>query len=308
MMKPDIDRAVLEQGMLRPEVYNSLRQSSKKRTEIIFEDSRKIVLMVLREHIINSIFWSLLIDSLESEIKRCGFQFSLCVVDEADALIPDKEDGYVLLGNIPKKNSQALLDAHKPLVWVDADTKYDRYNQVRVNNCYGAYQMTKRAIELGHRRMVCLFFTNHLSYYERYQGMKDCVYDFRNTGAMCERIEITGSPETDAIAELLSRKSPPTFIMTCTDSLAYAVYAVAEQLLIDIPRSLSIAGFDNLHESKLVTPRLSSIDVPRVDMAIAAVHLLIKHMDNPMCSNELIQVEPTLLFRESMAEAPRNRL
>ena len=75
--------------------------------------------------------------------------------------------------------------------------------------------------------------------------------------------------------------------------------------MIDIPGSLSVAGFDNIQETRLLTPPLSSIDVPRVDMAIAAVDLLVKHMNNPLSAHELIQLEPVLVVRGSLAAPPQ---
>lgn len=304
---PDNDREIMERELLRPEVLRSLRQTEKKQAELIAADDRSIMLIVRREHIINSIFWDVLIDMVESEIKRRGFKFSLCVEEESESFSPSEADGFILLGQIARKYSRVLGSSRRPFVWIDGDIKYESCNQVRVNNGFGAYQMTKRAIELGHRQLAYIYSAAHLSYYERYQGMEDCVYDHRDAGVTCERIKVSIERGVDFFTEILSRKNYPTFILTCTDSIAYKIYSVAAQLLIDIPGSLSVAGFDNLHESRFLKPSLSSVDVPRVDMAVTAVELLVKHMNNPLCAHELIRVEPTAVMRESLAPAPGKR-
>ena len=299
-MKQNDDRSVLEQQMIRPEVQKLMQQAPKKRTDALPTDRQLIMLMVLKEHIINSIFWNMLIDMLESEVKSRGYQFSICVVDEAESLSIDSADSYILLGNLPVKYLTMVSNTNKPLVWVDGESRYNSINQVRVNNCYGAYQMTKKAIELGHRRLAYIYSNNHLSYTERYQGVMDCVREYENLGVTCELVQLGEKREEDMLTQLLSRKDSPTFILTCTDPLAHTVYMVAEKLLIDIPNTLSVAGFDNMHESRLLTPPLTSVDVPRMDMAIVAIELLVKHMNNPLCPHELIQVEPTLVIRNSL--------
>ena len=300
-MKRDEDRYTLEQQMIRPEVQNLMQHVPNKQTDIPTTDSRLIMLMVLREHIINSIFWNMLIDMLESEVKRQGFRFVLRVVNEED--IPDAydADGYILLGNLPQIYIVNVSSSNKPLVWVDGQSRYNSLSQVRVNNCYGAYRMSKKAIELGHKRLAFIRTSQHLSYIERYQGMQDCVAEFQEQGVTCELVQVGTDRAEDTLTQLFSRKDRPTFILTCTDSLAYVVYTVAENLLIRIPQELSVASFDNLQDSRLISPPLSSVDVPRVDMAIVTVELLVKHMNNPFCPHELIEMEPALVIRDSIA-------
>lgn len=302
-MKRDEDRYTLEKQMIRPEVEALIKQLPDKQTDKSAADSRLIMLMVLREHIINSIFWNMLIDMLESEVKRHGFQFALRVVDEEEVAEPYDADGYILLGNLPQKYILNVSSANKPIVWVDGQSRYNSFSQVRVNNCYGAYHMSKKAIELGHKRLAFVRTSQHLSYIERYQGMLDCVAQFHEQGVKCELVQIGQDRAEDSLTQLLSRNDRPTFIITCTDSLAYTVYTVAEKLLIKIPRELSVAGFDNLQDSRMISPALSSVDVPRVDMAIVTVELLTKEMNNPFCPHELIEMEPTLVIRDSMAPA-----
>lgn len=301
------DRQVLEEMMIRPEVQNVVQQMSKKAPEVLPADYRLIKLLVLKEHIINSIFWNTLIDMMESEVKRMGFQFSLCIVDSEENILHSGDaDGYILLGNLPPMYSGGIVESRKPLVWVDSENLYCSYNQIRTNNHYGTYQMTKKAIELGHRRLAFIISTQHLSYRERCQGMLDCAKEYEDLGVTCEVVcEKEAARSQDMLVELLSRKDAPTFVQACCDSLAQAVYKVAEQLMIDIPGSLSVAGFDNLQETRLLTPPLSSVDVPRVDMAIAAVDLLVKHMNNPLSAHELIQLEPVLVVRGSLAAPPQ---
>ena len=296
------DRTALEQQMIRPEVQKMMQQMPKKKTDVITADSQLIMLIVLKEHIINSIFWNMLIDMLESEVKSRGFRFLLCVVDEEGSPSIEIADSYILLGKLPAKYLNMVSCTHKPMVWIDGESRYNSINQVRVNNCYGAYQITKKAIELGHKRLAFILSASHLSYKERYKGFMDCVAEFQDKGVTCELVQLDESREEDSLKQLLSQKDIPTFILTCTDPLAHVIYMVAEKLLIDIPGSLSVAGFDNIHESRFLDPPLSSVDVPRMDMAIAAIELLVKHMNNPLCPHELIQVEPALVIRKSLAK------
>jgi len=301
------DKDALEKEILKPEVRELLQNMPKKAKDKEIEENRLIMLMVLREHIINSIFWNLIIDMIESEIKRRGFRFRIYVTDENDFPLAGMVDGFILLGTISLDHVNMVINTGKPFVCVDGESKYDGNNHVRMNNLYGAYRITEKVIELGHRRLAFIKSSFHLSYYERYRGMADCVYDHKNEGVTCELIEVGQDHEEEKLIRMITQECPPTFILTCTDVLAHTIYMIAEQRNILIPGDISLAGFDNLHESRLLIPPLSSVDVPRLDMAIASIELLIKQMNNPLSSHELIQVQPTIVLRKSIAP-PREAL
>ena len=67
----------------------------------------------------------------------------------------------------------------------------------------------------------------------------------------------------------------PTAVFAASDQMALAVLEVAQQLGIDVPTDLSLVGFDNIPESALSEPPLTTVAQPIREMGRAAVTLLI---------------------------------
>ena len=298
------ERKELEELMLRQEVKNLMQQASRRSNVISFPNGRLIVLLVLKEHIINFVFWTTILDMIESEVKRLGYAFQMHVVDDSkDEWLRPEAAGYIMVGQISQICFSQVEELKKPIVWIDCEYEFVNCGQVRVNNCCGTYKLTKHAIEMGHRRLAFYAGSFHRSYDERCEGMLHCVQEYSSLGVTCEVIPDRGNPaeQKRILVDLLTRRDAPTFIQCASDSGAQAVYETAASLMLKIPDDLSVAGFDNIKEAHLMEPPLTTVDVPRMDMAITAVELLVKQMNAPLAANEVILLEPAIVLRESLA-------
>ena len=114
----------------------------------------------------------------------------------------------------------------------------------------------------------------------------------------CECLNLSS---TDQLIDMLMRKERPTFIQVCHDAYALDLLRLAKQLMLRIPEDLSVAGFDNIQATHMSSPTLATVGTPFLDIAISAVQLLDKRIKTPVTAHELIQVQPVLLMRESLA-------
>jgi LacI family transcriptional regulator len=76
---------------------------------------------------------------------------------------------------------------------------------------------------------------------------------------------------------MLRAASRPTAIFASNDDMAAAVICVARQRGLDLPRQLSVVGFDDAPVATMVWPQLTTIRQPVRDMARAAADLIIQH-------------------------------
>lgn len=295
----------LTEIMFRPEVKEVLNISAQEKREApVFAplNNLRINMLVLKEHISSSIFWIPLLDMIECEARRIGYAFQMYVVDEGSTdFLEDNADGYIFVGNVSLTIYELVEKLKRPIVWVFNNNKNVSTDQVCGNNRYGTYMMAKHAIQLGHRHLGYLTPAHDkfvLDFEERYQGIMLCVQDYAALGVQCEYLNSKG-PEF--LTDMLMRRDRPTFIQTSCDSLALELMRLAKQLMIRIPDELSVAGFDNIQASHLTNPPLATIGTSFQDIAISAVQLLDKRIKMPVTSNELIQVQPVLLVRESLA-------
>jgi LacI family transcriptional regulator len=103
---------------------------------------------------------------------------------------------------------------------------------------------------------------------------------------------------------LLGRSDPPTAIITGNDLQALGVYQVARELRLHIPEDLSVVGFDDLPVAQWVSPPLTTIRQPLIDMAVEAAELVIAMAAGTYPSQPRIELATELVVRESTA-APR---
>lgn len=74
---------------------------------------------------------------------------------------------------------------------------------------------------------------------------------------------------------LLAHPEPPTAIMALNDDMAAGALATAHKLGIEVPRALSVTGFDDSPLATIMWPPLTTVRQPLDAMAAAAVDLLI---------------------------------
>jgi len=75
--------------------------------------------------------------------------------------------------------------------------------------------------------------------------------------------------------ELLSRAERPTAVFAANDISAIATIAAARSLGLAVPDDLSVIGFDNVPESALASPPLTTIEQPLQQMGAEALGLLV---------------------------------
>jgi LacI family transcriptional regulator len=82
----------------------------------------------------------------------------------------------------------------------------------------------------------------------------------------------------EAAEQLLDRKRPPSAIFASNDDMAAAAISVAHRRGLDVPRDLSVVGFDDSPTATTVWPELTTIRQPIAAMAEAALTLLLRQI------------------------------
>lgn len=82
-----------------------------------------------------------------------------------------------------------------------------------------------------------------------------------------------------AAVEMLKREDRPDALFVSSGLICQAVYRAAVDCGLRLPEDLSIAGCDNLRQSRFMTPSLSCVDMPRRELGRLAVESLFKLMD-----------------------------
>ncbi|HEY6399057.1 MAG TPA: LacI family DNA-binding transcriptional regulator, partial [Solirubrobacteraceae bacterium] len=112
---------------------------------------------------------------------------------------------------------------------------------------------------------------------------------------------------TASAREVFSNARRPTAAFCFSDSIAYGVYAAAGELELEIPRDVSVVGYDDNPVSALLSPPLTTFAWDCTRLAEEAVAMVLAAIDGKRARRRRVVIEPVLRTRESTARAARIR-
>lgn len=195
-----------------------------------------------------------------------------------------------------------------PVVAIDPHTGPGGIPTVDSDNLGGSIAATEHLISLGHKRIGFLAGRPDLeSARLRESGFRHAM---KTAGLpVAESLIRTGAYRRENAEkpahELLTLPDPPTAIFAANDLSAIATMEVAQSLGMKIPRDLSVIGFDNVPESALATPPLTTVRQPIQQMGAEALEMLIRIMNNTDGEVEHIEL-PTQLIERASTARPRS--
>lgn len=181
---------------------------------------------------------------------------------------------------------------------------------VALDDRYGAWLATRHLIQQGHTRIGYLCSNHAISDAEdRLQGYYDAL---KEHGLPCnERLVSFGEPDESggeqAMTELLGRGKQFTSVACYNDSMAAGAMGVLNDNGVDVPKEISLIGFDDVLVSRYVRPRLTTIRYPIVTMATQAAELALALADNRTPPEVTHLFSPTLVRRHSVGAPPENQ-
>ena len=85
----------------------------------------------------------------------------------------------------------------------------------------------------------------------------------------------------------MSQPRKPEAIFAANDMMAVGAYEAAKDANVNIPQDIALVGFDDILLSRLLTPRLTTVHVPIVELGTKAMRYLLR-----MISKEVDQNKP----------------
>lgn len=165
-----------------------------------------------------------------------------------------------------------------PVVAVDPHAGGEDVPTVYSDNRRGAELATEHLLALGHRRIGFLAGRPDLeSSRRREEGYRAAL---AAAGIPADPALIRGGDYDEDVAvhaaeALLDRPDRPTAVFASNDTSAIVTMDVAATLGLRVPDDLSVVGYDNVPESALVEPALTTIEQPIQLMGERAVEILV---------------------------------
>ncbi len=231
-------------------------------------------------------FYGKIITGIEHELSQAGFQIQISIIhgtveQEAKALtnfLERQVDGVVLITDLLPE--QMLLNFQKyqtPIVLLNRLIPELAQHCIRLDNVEGGASATKYLLQKGHRRIAHI--TGLLERAGSRERLNGYVQALQEAGIARDDhliVECDFSEEGGyaAMQRLLAR-TQFTAVFAGNDTMAVSAMQAARDAHLSIPEDISIIGFDDRSFSRYITPSLTTMHYPMLEMgAAAAQHLM----------------------------------
>ncbi|RCX18584.1 LacI family transcriptional regulator [Fontibacillus phaseoli] len=172
----------------------------------------------------------------------------------------------------------------------------------RINNRKGAYKAIEYLAELGHMNIgIVTGLLNNLSGLERYEGYLEAMQAWKLPVSQAQIFQgdFTENGGYAAVEHWISEGTLPTAVFCSNDLTAIGAMKALAAHKWSVPDDISVIGFDDLLISQYLHPALTTMHVPRVDMAVSLVNQLISVLEEDSESLEERSFEVELIVRDS---------
>lgn len=173
---------------------------------------------------------------------------------------------------------------------------------VRITSWEGGFVATSHLIKLGHRRIAYIGKTartrDGIERIAGYRAALDAAHIPLDPQLECPGTfnEVDGYIATGA---LLALPEPPTAIFAGNDRQAAGVYRALREAGISVPGEMSVVGFDNLPFTELLSPPLTTIHAPRLELGRTAAAMLLRLINGESIEAPRVVLPTQLLERQS---------
>ncbi|POR27875.1 LacI family DNA-binding transcriptional regulator [Paenibacillus polymyxa] len=262
-------------------------------------------------------FFKELIQFIEERCRQKGYSLIFSTVDveffqrDIQMVAEEKRSaGTIVLGT--NLTREQISDIHGKLPnLIVLDTCFDTLpvQFIQINNVMGAYQAGAYLCDMGHTSIGYIASNVRIhNFEERKRGFLAALME---RGLKIPEAQMLAVAPTILTSQedlnrqltvyLESGKTLPTAWFCECDYIAISAMKTMSELGIRVPQDTSIIGFDNITESVIVTPELTTIHVEKERMAVLAVDLLTNTIEQGTQVTAKITVDTKFVERNSCA-------
>jgi DNA-binding LacI/PurR family transcriptional regulator len=193
-------------------------------------------------------------------------------------MVQREVDGIaVMIFGIDNDVRERFSKAGKPVVLIDAEPSDSWAMILNVDYDVGMCQALRHLVTLGHSRIGFIGGPT-TSYAERlrltafHKSLRTFGIEPNPRWILCEDHAQRGG--TAVMRSLFSGDFSPTAIICSNDVTAIGLMHVLSGTGVHIPRDISVVGFNDIHCARITIPPLTTIELPGLEIARAAVEAL----------------------------------
>lgn len=263
-------------------------------------------------------FFSDLVRGVEEVTRGAGLSVFLSATyndpDQEMAIIETfcrrRVDGILIAASRTTNYRQSLDHIQIPTVLINsqAEAQTKLLHWVCVDDCIGAQIAVKHFLQLGHRSIGYLGVTSRpRSNEQRLLGYQNALkayhVPYRDEWVVIAAGEEMSLEEDVMIGQTLLPlllNAGVTAVFCYNDMIAVGVLMACRERGISVPQDLSVIGFDDINIASYVTPPLTTIRQPKVQLGHLAARVMLDLLNDRPGQNHLLS--PTLVLRASTTQ------
>jgi LacI family transcriptional regulator len=221
---------------------------------------------------------------------------------EVPRLVTERStDGLIVIGAHLSHGTTALLEDGPPAVLVDAYAEDVAFDSVVSDNVGGARAAVEHLVGLGHREIVLVGSRpdSFPSIVQRRRGYELAIAEAELEPRYVDVNHVPPEAAAEAALAYLVTHREVTAAFCANDAVAVALMQSAQRAGLDVPGSVSIAGYDDIDLARFVTPQLTTMSVDKLGMGRLAVTILLHRLEFPHGAATQTLIRPRLMERGS---------
>jgi LacI family transcriptional regulator len=225
-------------------------------------------------------------------------------------MLQRKVDGVAIMtSEMDNRLIEVFSRRHIPLVFLDTGTLGPGVSCTKIDYSAGIDLAMAHLIGLGHHRIAFISGPLRLAS----ARMRHRAFIESSTREHLDRNESLiqeGNHRVDggheAMKRILKSGVRPTAVMASNDLTAIGAMGAISEAGLRVPDDISVIGFDDIQLSAFTMPPLTTVSLPRAEIANTAFRALLNA--NPANSSKPVQgeehtIQPTFVLRKSTAPA-----
>jgi len=224
--------------------------------------------------------------------------------DKYDSL--EKLDGIVAIGKFGDMDIAKFDSLTSNIVFVDSSPDENKYDSVVIDFTKAVKGALDYLVSLGHKDITYIGGEEYIN------EDKDKIVDYREE-AYKDYMKSIGNYDSNnmllgsfnhadgyrLMKEALLKKKPHRAFLIASDSMAIGAYKAVIEAGLNIPKDISIVGFNDISTAKYMTPALSTVKVHTDFMGETAVELILERLKNGRSICKKVIIPTKLMIRES---------
>ena len=289
-----------------------IKMPEETASELLTTRQMNVLVLSKRE---TSNFWNRIIIGISDILNAQHISLQLKVISDGDMkdhVLPfeeqDQISGIIVMSVFDTGYIDRLMEAGIPTVFLDSPVHcelYLRHGDVIMAEGYHSMRaLTEQLIRQGLSRFCFIGDTTYCrSIADRYEGFRAALTE-HGISERDQLLYISHSKnryyDMGEISQVIdSFPYIPDAILCSNDDIAKDVYSKLRSIGLQIPKDISITGFDDSEAAEILSPSLTTVAVHNQSMGRRLASQLLERMGNPEAPKELIYVSTDLLIRES---------